>query len=112
MTEVSIAQHLDVAKENILRGSTLPDNLHISVSCDEDRDQVSESNYVSFSFSSCFAEHCKKVSEHSTGVWCVVCGGRGGGVREEWREGREGGAKEVVREGREGGSSGKSQEMG
>lgn len=40
VTELSIAQHLGVAKENILRGSTLPENLHISVSCDQDRDQV------------------------------------------------------------------------
>lgn len=39
-TELSVAQHLGVAEGNILRGPTLPGNLHITVSCDQDRDQV------------------------------------------------------------------------
>ena len=39
-TELSVARHLGVAEENILRGPTLPGNLNITVSCDQDRDQV------------------------------------------------------------------------
>ena len=40
-TSLSIARQLGVAEQDILRGPTLPDNLHITVSCDQDRDQVS-----------------------------------------------------------------------
>ncbi len=39
-TAVSVATNLGIVQENIIRGPTLPDNLHVSVSCDQDRDQV------------------------------------------------------------------------
>ena len=40
-TGLSVAEQLGVATENIVWGAALPHNLNISVSCDEDRDQVS-----------------------------------------------------------------------
>ena len=39
-TALSVGQHLRVNEDSIIRGHMLPDNLHISVSCDQDRDQV------------------------------------------------------------------------
>ena len=43
-TGLSVARQLGVAEENIVWGASLPDNLNISVSCDEDRDQVSHAS--------------------------------------------------------------------
>ena len=40
-TALSVASHLSVTEENIIRGCTVPSNLHITVSCDENRDDVS-----------------------------------------------------------------------
>lgn len=40
-TALSVATHLGINQESIIRGPTLPDNLYVSVSCDQDRDQVS-----------------------------------------------------------------------
>ena len=40
-TALSVASHLSVKEENIIRGCTVPSNLHITVSCDENRDDVS-----------------------------------------------------------------------
>lgn len=39
-TGLSVARQLGVAEENIVWGAGLPENLHVSVSCDEDRDLV------------------------------------------------------------------------
>ena len=39
-TSLSIAAHLGVAPDDIIRGPELPANLHITVSCDSNRDQV------------------------------------------------------------------------
>ena len=41
-TALSVASHLSVAEENIIRGCTVPSNLHITASCDENRDDVSD----------------------------------------------------------------------
>ena len=40
-TALSVASHLSVAEENIIRGTTIPSNLQISASCDDNRDDVS-----------------------------------------------------------------------
>ena len=43
-TSISITKHLGIdeseCEDAIIRGPTMPDNLHITVSRDEDRDQV------------------------------------------------------------------------
>ena len=40
-TALSVASHLNVSPENILPGSTIPSNLHVTASCDDNRDDVS-----------------------------------------------------------------------
>ena len=45
-TALSVASHLSIAGENIIRGSAVPDNLRITVSCDGNRDEVSSSLHV------------------------------------------------------------------
>ena len=39
-TALSVAKHLGIAPGNIIQGTTLPDNLKLSVSCESDREQV------------------------------------------------------------------------
>ena len=41
-TAASVSSHLTIAVENIIRGTALPDNLTITVSCEEDKEKVSE----------------------------------------------------------------------
>lgn len=43
-TALSVASHLSIAEENIIRGSAIPENLRITVSCDDDRNGVSVTN--------------------------------------------------------------------
>ena len=45
-TALSVASHLSIAEENIIRGTAVPDNLRITVSCDGNRDEVSSSLQV------------------------------------------------------------------
>ena len=49
-TALSVATNLGISQESILRGPTLPDNLYVSVSCDQDRDQVSSMYFVLYIF--------------------------------------------------------------
>ena len=39
-TAVSVSGHLNIAEDNIIRGTALPDNLKITVSCAEDKEKV------------------------------------------------------------------------
>ncbi|CAI8032574.1 ATP-dependent DNA helicase Q4 [Geodia barretti] len=39
-TALSVASHLNVSPENILPGSTIPSNLHVTASCDDNRDDA------------------------------------------------------------------------
>ena len=49
-TALSVATNLGISQESIIRGPTLPDNLYVSVSCDQDRDQVSSMCFVLYIF--------------------------------------------------------------
>ena len=40
-TVLSVVKHFNIKEDNIIEeGKIVPDNLHISVSCDNDKDQV------------------------------------------------------------------------
>ncbi len=41
-TAVSVAANLCIDQANIIRGPTLPDNLRVTVSADQDRDKVNK----------------------------------------------------------------------